>query len=1143
LLIYLLALAVVLVAVVVAYGAEALLHLHGTPLIVLVTLIVLAGVAAAVAILVIHFRAKKRKSEGDEAAGDGGGMDLDVLLNDANRKLRTSQQQGPKSLDGLPLLYLLGEAGSAKTTTVLRSGLDPELIAGTAPREGDVSPTPLLNLWFTRQAAILEAGDAIRQSTSLLNRLIARTRPKAYRSTFGSGAPARAAVVCVSAEQFLVSDAPTSSLASARAIGAQLRQISRLLGAALPVYVIVTKLDRVAHFAEYVRNLSNDEVRQVLGTTLPRSGASAGVYTDKATRELGSALDLLVFDLGEFRIEMLDRETEPKNAPGVYEFPREFGKLRKNLTQYLLELCKPSQLSANPYLRGFYFTGVRAQTVEQIVGATPAPVQSAAPEIGATIIFSAQQFPAANRPAVQPGRVSTRAPQWTFLSRLFPEIILGDKSALSATQQTAPARLFRRILFASLALIFGIYTVLLLVSYLNNSALENKLLGAAQSLPNVTNAGSTLTPSLSDIQALDQLRLAIVQLDGYQQNGPPLSYRFGLYQGDKLAARARQIYFDHFRPMLLNTAQANLVSYLRSLPKAPAPGADYTAAYNPLKAYLVTTSNPERSVPQFLTPVVLQYWTRSRAVDPAQSQLARQQIDFYAIELLRQNPYAINPDTAAVDHARTYLSNFGAVPRIYQDMLAAAEKTSPGIDFNRQYANSAASVVEPHFVRGAFTRSGFAFMQDAIQHPARYFQGETWVLGDQAAHSLDTASVSRQLAAIYSGDFIKEWHTFLTEAHVVGCGNIKEAPDKLNVLAGPESPILELFYTVSSNTAVADPQIKAMFQPAQVLVDPNATARFIGPGNTNYVNALLSLSGAVNQFNQNPDTSKDLLNAAVSAAGLAVQQTAQAFNVDPQMHTEKTVIALLESPIRCAAPPPPPPPPGPPATTCTVLGKFPFVSLTKAQAGRDLTNSEQASLEEVNALFAPGSGKLWTYYNDNLKQWLVLQGTQYVLAPNAAGHVGATFAQFFNRAAGISSALYPSGATIAGFNFTLRFLPSKGIENATLVVDGQRISSGSTVQQFKWNAATAHQASLAYNSAEALQFQGTWALFQLVGIAHVTRTAAGLQLEFPIEVSGRPSTLPDGTPVVVRFELSGPGAEVLAPGGLSGQPCVMSVIK
>ena len=1138
--IYLLALAVVLVAALVAYGAATLLHLHGTPLILLATLVVLAGIAAAVVILVIHFRARKRQGQGQEAAGDGEGNELDVLLNDANRKLRSSQHQGPKSLDGLPLLYLLGEAGSAKTTIVLRSGLDPELIAGTAPREGDVSPTPLLNLWFTRQAAILEAGEAIRQSTGMLNRLIARTRPKAYRSAFGSVAPARAVVVCVSAEQFLVGDAPTSSLASARTIGAQLRQISRLLGAALPVYVMITKLDRVSHFAEYVRNLSNDEVRQVLGTTLARSDASAGIYADKVSRELGSALDALVFALGEFRVEMLDRETEPRNAPGVYEFPREFGKLRKNLSQYLLELCKPSQLSANPYLRGFYFTGLRAQMVEQIVAAAPTPVQNAPQDVGATVIFSRQEVQAAHRQAAQPVRISTRAPQWTFLPRLFPETILGDKSALSATQQTAPARLFRRILFASLAAVFGIYTVLLAISYLNNSALEGKLLGAVRALPVASGAAA---PTLGDLQSLDQLRLTIVQLDGYQTKGPPLSYRFGLYQGDKLAARARQIYFDRFRPMLLNPAQANIVSYLRGLPNLPAPGADYTAAYNPLKGYLITTSNPDRSMPQFLTPVLLQYWLKSWAVDPAQSQLARQQFDFYAGELLRQNPYTINPESAAVDHARAYLSNFGAVPRIYQDMLTAAAKASPGIDFNRQYANSASSVVEPHVVPGAFTRSGYAFMQDAIRHPDRYFQGENWVLGEQAARSLDTASVSRQLAAIYSGEFIKQWHAFLTEARVVSCGSLKDAPEKLNALAGPESPILEFFYTVSSNTAVADPLVKAIFQPAQVLVDPNATARFIGPGNTNYVNALLSLSGAVSQFNQHPDTSGDQLNAAASAADLAVQQTAQAFNVDPQMHTEKTVISLLGSPIRCAVAPPPPPPPGPPASTCTLLGKFPFAGLSKTQASRDLTNNEQASLEEANTLFAPGTGKLWTYYNENLKQWLVLQGTQYVLAPNAAGHVGPLFAQFFNRLAAISSALYPSGAKVPGFNFTLRSVPSKGIENATLVVDGQRIPAGSTVQQFKWNAATAHQASLAYNAAEALQFQGTWALFQLVGVAHVTRTAAGLQLEFPLEVSGHPLRLPDGTPEVVRFELSGPGAEVLAPGGLSGLPCVPSVIK
>ena len=54
------------------------------------------------------------------------------------------------------------------------------------------------------------------------------------------------------------------------------------------------------------------------------------------------------------------------------------------------------------------------------------------------------------RSPIQPPKMifSKRVPQWTFLPRLFPEVILGDKSALSATQQTAPARrLFRRIPF------------------------------------------------------------------------------------------------------------------------------------------------------------------------------------------------------------------------------------------------------------------------------------------------------------------------------------------------------------------------------------------------------------------------------------------------------------------------------------------------------------------------------------------------------------------------------------------------------------------------------------------------------------------------------------------------------------------------
>ena len=59
-------------------------------------------------------------------------------------------------------------------------------------------------------------------------------------------------------------------------------------------------------------------------------------------------------------------------------FPRELRKLRNNLASYLVELARPSHLNANPYLRGFYFTGVRAHMVEQMVSAPATSTAGAA---------------------------------------------------------------------------------------------------------------------------------------------------------------------------------------------------------------------------------------------------------------------------------------------------------------------------------------------------------------------------------------------------------------------------------------------------------------------------------------------------------------------------------------------------------------------------------------------------------------------------------------------------------------------------------------------------------------------------------------------------------------------------------------------
>lgn len=1124
-----------------AWMGGPVLGLAGAALLAFRIIVLLVGFAAAAIILVMYFRQRRREAA---TAGLPGASDFDTLLRDAGKRLATAQRTGPKSLETLPLLYVLGEANSAKTTTILKSGLDPELLAGQLYRDQDVIPTPVVNLWYTRSCVIVEAGDAVRKNPALWSKLIRRTRPRVLRSAVGQQAPARAAVVCISCESLLGANASEAALAAAHSANAMLRDLSQQLGTEIPAYVLFTKLDRIPNFTEFVRNLSNEEALQPLGIALPRNESSSGVYAEKATAEVTNALDQLIFSLSEYRLELLSRENDAKNVDPVFEFPRELRKLRNNIASSLVETARPSHLNANPYLRGFYFAGVRAQVVEQGVSA-PAPTPySASLDAGATRMFSAEQVRAAAVAA--PQAVSQRVAQWCFLPHLFPTVILEDRTALASTTSSGRTSIFRRAVFATLSVLLLGYLVCLTVSWANNARLEQSIATAANALPDATLPANTLA-STENLAALDRLRASLVQLEEYQTNGAPLRYRFGLYDGDQLLGTARQIYFDRFRRLLLNNTQANLVAALSALPATPQPGADYAAAYNPLKAYLITTNHPEKSTPEFLTPVLMQFWQNGRTLDTDQQrQLALRQFDFYAAELPRSTPYTIAPEMPAVTHARTYLGSFGGFERIYQQMLTAAGKVARPVDFNRDYPGSSATVIDTHIVPAAFTRNGFGFMQDAIQHPDRYFSGEAWVLGDQAPPSLDRANLTQQLTARYQQDFDNEWRAFLHAAQVVRYRSLPDAGSKLQLLSNPNSPLLALLFTTSHNTAVANPQIAKEFQPAQSVVAPESTDKFVGTGNTAYITGLLQLQGAVQQVAQDPTAATNPaavtpIISAATQAHTAASQTSQAFNLDPQGHVDQMVLAILQAPItsvdEVVRGRGPQPANAAGAGLCSALAplmsKYPFAP----NATVDATPAELA------AVLQPGSGSLWQFYDATLKPLVLQQGTNYILAPNAPMKVNPEFLRFFDRAAALSALLYPP-APAAGMSFNVHILPSNGISSITFQLDSDHLSGSNVSKQFTWTPQSSQQAGMtatyATGTLPLLQFSGPWALLRLVGKGHIEQNGNPVRLAYPLEVSNTPIVV-NGTPLTIHLELSGSNVNLLLPGGLSGMRCVSTV--
>jgi type VI secretion system protein ImpL len=1136
------AILIFVVAVVLAWAVGPLLGLAGTALLVLRILLVVLGALAAGIMLFFYFRDKRRDAATKSLVG---GTDMDSLLRDAEKHLASAQRGGARTLDTLPLLYILGDANAAKTTAVLKSGFDPELLAGQVYRDQDVIATPVVNIWFAHESVFVEVGDAVRKAPALWGKLIRRTRPKAMSSAMGKQAPVRAAVVCVSVEQFLGATAADAVVAAARNTNQMLRDLAQQLGTEIPVYVILTKLDRMPHFSEYVRNLTTEEAGQPFGMPFSRNAVSSGLYAEKANAEVTAALDRMLFALGEYRLELLNRENDQKNVDPVYEFPREMRKLRNNLVSYLVELTRPSHLNANPYLRGFYCTGVRAHMVQEMVAAGAAQPQAQPVGAGATRMFTVESMKAVTAPA-GPQTVTRKTAQWCFLPRIFPNVILEDRSALAVTSNSQRTHLFRRFVLGTVSFLLLLYLICLTVSWSKNARLEHEIVAAANAIPVTSVPNGVLAPT-QYLQPLDQLRASLVQLEDYQKNGAPLMYRWGLYHGNSLLDGARRIYFDRFRRLLLANTQANLVTYLNSLPQTPASGADYSATYNPLKAYLETTSNPEKSTVEFLSPVLMQYWQNGKVPDTQeQKDLASRQFDFYAGELPQYTPYNINPDTLAVTKARAYLSNFGGFERIYQSMLTAADKVAPAVDFNKNYPGSATTVVDSHVVQGAFTRAGFTFMQDAIRHPDRYYSGEVWVLGNQAQASLDLAAVTQQLATRYVTDYASEWRAFLHSAAVVHYHNLADAGGKLQILSNPSSTLLELFYTASHNTAVANPDISKEFQPTQAIVLPDTPDRLIGQGNQGYITGLLGLQTAVAQVAQSPNPNDPAaaqpVIAAAASAHQAASQAAQAFNLDPQGHVDQAVLALMQAPItsvdevlRGAAPAAAN---AGGAGLCGQFGqlmaKFPFSP----------TSTTDATPADVGALLQPGSGALWQFYDAKLKNVLQQQGSVYVPNPTATLKVNPAFLRFFNKAAAVSSALYPPNGA-PGLTFNVHILRSPGIQSVAFVLDAQRLAGSDVSRQFTWSFATAQQVQIVATygtNSLPLPFSGSWALFHFVNQGKVEQSGAAIErLAYPLEIANTPIKAADGTPLVMHIELSGQNVGLLAPGALSDMRCVSTV--
>ena len=1055
--------------------------------------------------------------------------ELSGLIANARRRLESAEST-KSPFSELPLLLILGPPGSAKSSLVVESELQAELLAGNAPGGGTPDPTRTANIWYTDRTIYLEAAHSVTSDDDLWRLLLEAIRPRRLRASFTSqGQAARAVVICLPARAFLNGSERDALQRLAQELRTRLFEMADELGTQLPVYVVLTKMDEVPHFEDFVRNFTDEEAQRVLGTTLPYLDLSeAANYVAGQTARAASALEAIFRSLALKRLRFLGRETVAQRAASAYEFPREFKKLQNPIVRFVVELVRPSQLDVSPFLRGIYFVGrrtVEVRAAPQAVERAPDPGSS----FGATRIFSAADLSA---PPPAPSTAPGRGLQWVFLPRILRDVVLRDRSVLELTTGGSKVTKLRRLVFTGALALIGIVGLQSTWSFFSNRSLAARVQADIATLGQLPQG----QPTVGALAALDSVRLRVEELADREERRPLLRQilHVGLYRGSQLYATLRPAYFRAFEGSLYGVARDSLVSVLAGLPRAPDETTDYLSTYNRLRSYLILTDTAQASTEEFLAPQLLQH-TPGLGSEEART-LAEAQYLFFARELQRENPFPrTTVDEALVTSTRQFLGQAGGFAPFYARMVGLAGAGNR--DLPAQSLNGL-MLADP--VRAAFTSSGRQFVEQWLGQPAdSIVQTEEWVVGTEIDVP-EPAEVVDSLGARYSREYVAAWRRHVLSAAVVPFGSsARQAADRIDELVTSPGSLGEYTMIVGINqTADA---LNTEFQPIGAFWQTDTLGINQAAGPSPEADAYLSALDALgNQLGVLADAlnSNDPAGVSEQAQGVrdraatartAARDLSSNFGRVPEYAALRQVVTNLinypidraetiaggavriaeVSPLREQG-----------DQFCTAFAgevgdKFPFASAADAPS---------ASLDEIGRVFRRDDGRVW-----NLGRFLEDNGYAQRAAdlyePSPGSPINSRFLDFLGSARRFSRGLYPEGSSSPLVQFSVQPVRHP---NATLYFqfEGRRVecsASSCNPDRFDWRGGPGDLAQLEVvvgSRSVSYPFSGTWGLFRLFRMFSGWGSEQTHQLSWPVVDEGGVPVEVGGQQVVIRMDVT-----------------------
>ncbi len=728
------------------------------------------------------------------AAGLGEDEMVKAELSEMRGKLKAAlatlrkSKLGRRHLYELPWYIIIGPPGAGKTTAIVNSGLQFPLADDLGKAAvGGVGGTRNCDWWFTNNAVLVDT--AGRYTTHESD---AEADSAAWQGFLGllkryrKRQPINGAIVAISLSDLSQQDEVTQK-AHAAAVRHRLNELRDRLGVRFPVYVLFTKADLIAGFAEAFEPLSKEEREQAWGFTLPLSKGRSQSAPETAFDE---QFGLLVDRLNAQLLERMQAEADPQRRSLIASFPAQFASLRPVASDFLDAVFQESRFEQRQLLRGVYFTSGTQE-------GTP---------IDRLMMGMARTF-GIGRQAIGSGHGTGRS---YFLTRLFDGVIFREAGLVSSDDKVERRYRWSQRAAVAAAILLAISVGTLWVrSYLGNRALIEasaaQIASYSAAIAQVPDGPVGDSDLLLVVPALDLISAQPGVSAESAESAAALG--FGLYQGDVIGSEARQAYRSGLNQFLLPRLLLGLEERMQASINSP------DELYEALKVYLMLGLVGPMDAAQ-VKEWMIRDW--ELAYPGAGREETRAALAAHLDALLSQPMQKIDLNSDLVTQVQGVLTQMPQAQRVYNGIINSSNASAMpewrltdigGPAVARVFVRSSGKPLNEG-IEGIYTWRGFneVFLAEALAVASR-IQRDSWVLGpagqiEQSEQSL--VNLSRDVLALYYNDYVARYDGLLADIDIIPLESLSHAVEVTNVLSGPTSPIANVLEAVAGETRLTD---------------------------------------------------------------------------------------------------------------------------------------------------------------------------------------------------------------------------------------------------------------------------------------------------------------------------------------------------